>query len=178
MRLRRRHLLSLAALVVVAVVAAQVAGVGGSRGTAKHRTTAKVLALVPGGAVPDITSTTLASTSVKAKRGETLRMRSSASLRTVRLRAGRTAQVVCGIRYSRAGDPSWTLGTPYETVTLARAGARKTVRLERTLETPARDTYRMSSTCHVVSPETGVRITATGTMRGARGLPKGAAKPA
>jgi hypothetical protein len=170
----RRNALTLAAMVIVVAVAAQVAGVATRTGSPSAQQ--KTLAVVPGGAVPDITSTKLAQTSTRATRGTTVRMRATARVAVRTTGKARTAQVVCGIRYSRAGDASWSLGDPYDVVTLRR-GQAKTVVVERSFVAPASDRYSMTSACHVAAPAKGASVRASGTMRVARGLPAGAATP-
>ncbi len=172
---RRQALLLILMMGIVALLA-QIAGVGGTRSTTAT-TAQRTLAVLPGATVPDIGSTKLASASLKVGEGETLRMRASATVKGTRLPAKGVAQVVCGIRYARAGDASWTLGTPYETVQLSRRAPSDKVTIERSFSAPASDTYRMSVACHVVSPATGATVTASGTMRAAAGLPSGAATP-
>lgn len=174
----RRHALVLVLVLGVVAFVAQLAGVGGNR-PAPRAAKQKVatLAVVPGGAVPDITSTTLASSRIRAKEGDVLQMRGEAIVRARTLRRGTAAQVVCGLRYARSGDASWSLGTPYETVVLERRNARERVRIERSFSVPATDTYRVSVACHVSAPERGAKVTATGATRFERGLPAGAATP-
>ena len=158
---------------------AQVAGVGGTKPGATKATAARAATLnvIPGGSVPDIASTKLQSAKVSASQGEVVQMRATATVRAANLPARAVAQVVCGIRYSRDGDPSWSLGAPSETVQLPKRGASDTITIERTLNAPASDTYRMSTACHVAAPTKGVQVTATGTMRASLRLPTGAAQP-
>lgn len=177
MRPHRRQALVLVLMMGIVALLAQVAGVGQTRSTTSARPTQKTLAVVPGGSVPDLGSTKLKSTSIKASEGEALRMRATATVRATTLPKRSVAQVVCGIRYSRAGDASWSLGTPYETVLLTSRGATQKVTIERSFSAPTTDTYRMSVACHVASPSTGATVTATGAMRAAIGLPSGAALP-
>lgn len=177
MRPYRRQLLVLVPLLGIVALLAQVAGVGTTERSNPKRVKRVELATIPGGTVPDVGSTQLGSTSRRVPKGEVIRMRAVATLRAARLPKGTPAQVVCGIRYSRDGDPSWTLGAAYETVVLDRRGARERVVVERSLVAPDADTYRMSAACHVLSPEDGARVIASGSMRSARGLPQGAATP-
>lgn len=177
MRSHRTQALALVAVMGVVALAAQVAGVGtrGAGSSSKPKTT--TLATVPSGAVPDIASTKLASTSIKVQEGTVVRMASAARLTARSTAAAAAAQVVCGIRYARDSDPSWSLGDPYETVTMRR-GSSRSVTIERSFEAPATDTYRMSTACHVSSPAEGARVIATGTASARTGLPAGAAAPA
>lgn len=177
MRPPRRQALVLVLMMGIVALLAQVAGVGQTRSTKPSRPTQATLAVIPGGSVPDLGSTKLASTSVKAAEGDALRMRATATVRAATLPKRSVAQVVCGIRYSRAGDASWSLGTPYETVLLKSRGATQRVTIERSFSAPVSDTYRMTVACHVASPSTGATVTATGAMRAAIGLPSGAALP-
>lgn len=178
MRSPRRQAVLLVVVMGVVALVAQLAGVGGRQAppatTAAPR--ASTLAVIAGGAVPDIASTTLASTSTRVAAGDVLRMQATATVTAEALGSADAAQVVCGIRYSRDADPAWTLGTPYETVVL-RAGQRTEIPIERSFEAPAADTYRMSTACHVSSPRSGAKVTASGAMRVAAGLPAGAATP-
>lgn len=177
MRPHRRQALVLVLMMGIVALLAQVAGVGSKQGRTPPAPRAAAIAVVPDGSVPDIMSTKLKETSTTAAEGDVVRMSATATVRATKLRSSSVAQVVCGIRYSRAGDPSWSLGTPTETVQLAERGASKTVSISRSFQAPARDTYRMSMACHVAAPATGATVTATGTMRSALGLPDGAATP-
>ncbi len=177
MRAHRRQALVLVLMMGVVALLAQVAGVGGTRSAKPTRTVQKALAVIPGGSVPDLGSSKLESTSIKAREGDALRMRATATVRAVKLPKRGVAQVVCGIRYSRAGNAAWSLGTPYETVLLKSRGAREKVTIERSFSAPATDTYRMSVACHVASPASGATVTATGAMRASIGLPAGASLP-
>jgi hypothetical protein len=177
MRPHRRQALLLVLMMGIVALLAQVAGVGGTRSAKPTGPAQRTLSVLPGGSVPDLGSTKLESTSIRASEGEALRMRATATVRAAKLPKRGVAQVVCGIRYSRAGDASWSLGTPYETVLLKRRGATEKVTIERSFAAPASDTYRMSVACHVASPSTGATVTATGAMRAAVGLPSGAATP-
>jgi hypothetical protein len=177
MRPYRRQLLVLLPLMGVVALVAQVAGVGTTERTAPRTPKAVALTTIHQGTVPDVGSTVLARHSVRAASGEAVRMAATMRVRASKLPRGEVAQVVCGIRYSRAGDASWTLGTPYETVVLPKAGASSTVKLERSFVAPAGDEYRMSAACHVSSPKAGATVTATGTMQARLGLPTGAATP-
>jgi hypothetical protein len=170
-------MLSLVLLLGVAALVAQVAGVGTTERSRTIKPRARTIATLPGSSIPDIGSSKLASGTVSAEAGETVRMRATAQLRATRLARGEVAQVVCGIRYSREDDASWTLGYPTETVVLDHRGARDKVVVERTFIAPARDRYRASTTCHVAAPESGAKVTAIGSLRLARGLPAGAAVP-
>lgn len=174
MNSHRRHAVVLVAMMGIVALLAQLAGVSG-RSATPAKPTGRTLAVVPGGAVPDIASTRLAGARLRVNEGETIRMASTATLRLQKAGRGAT-QVVCGIRYSRDGDPSWTLGTPYETVTVPRRRAT-TVRISRSFVAPATDTYRMDTSCHVSAPERGARVRATGTIKPRLGLPSGAATP-
>lgn len=175
-RPHRGHALLLLLLMGVAALLAQVAGVGTK--VAKAPSPApRVLAVVAGGSVPDVGSTELERASADAAEGETVRMRASIDLRLAKVRRAERVEVVCGIRYGRAGDPSWTLGIPYEATVLDRSSQRARVVVERSFTAPAKDRYRMDATCHVRSPATGATVTATGSMRAALGLPAGAARP-
>lgn len=177
MRPHRRQLLLLVPLLGVVALLAQVAGVGTTERDRPKRATWHELSVIAGGTVPDVGSTELATTSIRAGADEVVRMRAAMRVRARSLPRGESAQVVCGIRYSRDGDPSWTLGVPYETVLLDRRGARDRIVVERSFNAPARDQYRMAATCHVQSPEAGATVIATGAMRARRGLPDGAAIP-
>ena len=174
---RRSRIISLLLVLAIAAFGAQLGGVGGSRPTARAAKP-KQLRTMPGASVPDIGSTQLAATSVKASADETVRMTAKATVAAGTLPKGATAAVVCGIRYSRAKDASWTLGTPYETTLLTKHSAHRSVTIERSFAAPAADTYRMSVACHVSAPTKGAKVNATGTIRTDRGLPAGAAKPA
>ena len=174
----RRHAVLLVLVLGVVALLAQLAGVGTTRPT-KAPGTGQLTTLrsVPGGSVPDVGSSQLASTKVRARAGEVVRMTAQATVAATKLSKSGVTQVVCGIRYSRAGDASWSLGTPYETVVLKRRSARERIKLERSFAAPTTDTYRMSTACHVAAPATGAKVLATGAIRVARGLPKGAATP-
>ena len=162
---------------VIALVA-QFAGVGAtSHPSRAKRERTVTLATLPGGAVPDIGSTSVDATTVRAAKDETVRMAADVTVRARKLARGEAAQVVCGIRYSREGDAAWTLGTPYETVVLQGAGASERVSIDRSFTAPAADRYRMSASCHVASPASGATVTARGRMRAHLGLPEGAATP-
>lgn len=178
MHSHRRHAVVLVLVLGLVALVAQLAGVGARR---PHATTARIsgakLATIVGGTVPDRGSTTLQRTSIRARDGETVRMTGVAHLKVAKLGRRATAQVVCGLRYSRDGDAAWTLGTPYENVTLASAGAVDEVHISRSFDAPANDTYRMSVACHVFAPGRGADVRATGTMRASLGLPTGAAIP-
>lgn len=174
-RSRRRQALTLVTIIAVVVVVAQLGGVGATKGTGvKRATKAVTLQLIPGGSAPSLVSTSLASTSAKAATGQTLRLHTTAKVTSS---SKGTTQVVCGIVYSRAKDANWTLGTPTETLTLTRAGATKSVTIDRTILAPATDTYTASSRCHVATPERGAIVKGIGTASIANGLPAGAAKP-
>jgi hypothetical protein len=167
-------------VLVLGVVAflAQLAGVGTtSRAPRSARPTTISLATILGGSVPDIASTSLNKTSIKVAADETVRMSGSAKVTAAATGKAGVVQVVCGIRYARDHDASWSLGIPYETVVLKRRGASEQVTINRSFTAPAADTYRMSMACHVASPAKGAKVTATGSMRAARGLPSGAAIP-
>lgn len=176
MRPYRRQALLLVLIMGLVALLAQVAGVGTKVGTAPAPTW-RSLAVVAGGSVPDVGSTGLERAVVDATEGETVRMRATADLRLARVPRGERVEVVCGIRYGRAGDRSWTLGVPYEATVLDRSSSRARVVVERTFAAPASDRYRMDVACHVLSPVTGASVTATGSMRAALGLPAGAARP-
>lgn len=175
---RTSRIVSLGLVLGVAVLGAQVAGVGGTRPATAPAPASSALATVAGSAVPDVGSTKLASSSVKTGAAETVRMRAKATVTATAFSASGTATVVCGIRYSRDGDASWTLGTPYETTVLTTRSARATVAIDRSFAAPAGDTYRMSVACHVSTPVKGARVTGTGSITTALGLPDGAAQPA
>jgi hypothetical protein len=177
MRPHRRQALVLVLMMGIVALLAQVAGVGGTRSTKAKASGQRAIAVLPGGTVPDVGSTKLESASVRAGEGDAVRMRATATVRATKLRARTSAQVVCGIRYSRAGDASWSLGTPYETIQLAKRGASEKVTIERSFAAPASDTYRMSVACHLAAPATGATVTASGAMRASVGLPTGAAQP-
>lgn len=164
----------------IVALLAQMAGVGGTRATKSTSASAagqRTLAVIPGGSVPDLGSTKLETASVRAAAGEAVRMRATATVTAKALPRKGVAQVVCGIRYVRAGDPSWSLGSAYETVQLRTRGASERVTIERSFAAPVADTYRMTAACHVASPATGATVTASGAMRAAIGLPDGAAQP-
>lgn len=175
-RSRRTHAIGLVLLLLVAVGGAQVAGVGGTRSKSTSAAATKALSTISGGAVVDVGSTELANQQLRARAGDVVQMRSTAKLRATATGRAQVAQVVCGIRYSRAGDASWSLGDPYETVVLRTSTAR-TVTIERSFTAPAADTYRAATACHVASPADGARVVATGAMRLGKGLPTGAAVP-
>lgn len=177
MRPYRSQMLSLVLLLGIVAMLAQVAGVGTTERARTKAPRAHKLAVLPGSSVPDVGSTKLASSSIKVSDGETIRMAATAKLRVRSLPKRAVAQVVCGIRYSRDGDASWTLGYPSETVVLKRRGALDTVTVERSFTAPATDRYRMAATCHVAAPSTKVNVDATGSLKLARGLPAGAATP-
>lgn len=178
MRPHRRQALVLVLMMGIVALLAQVAGVGGTRSARPSPGPAqKAIAVIPGGTVPDLGSTKLRSANVRAAAGDAVRMRATATVRVAKAPRRGVVQVVCGIRYSRAGDASWTLGTPYETVQLTRRGASEQVTIERSFTAPEADTYRTSMACHVASPSTGASVTATGGMRASVGLPTGAATP-
>lgn len=176
MRSHPRETIALVLVIGAVALVAQLAGVG-----TRDRTPAsarwKPLAMVAGGTVPDVTSTTLASTRIAARSGQTVQMRARATVKLSTRTSRRAAQVICGIRYSRDGDAGWSLGTPYETVALKRRGAATSVRIDRSFAAPARDTYRMKLACHVGAPATGAKLVARGTMRAKLGMPAGAARP-
>jgi hypothetical protein len=175
-----RHGVLLVLVLGIVALLAQFAGVGGSDHRAAKkpkRPSALTLKVVPGGTVPDITSTSLAKTSVKVSKGEVVRMSGWAKVTAGAVGRAGAAQVVCGIRYSRAKDASWSLGVPYDSVVLKKRGASEQVYVDRSFEAPAADTYRMSMACHVAAPTTGAKVTAKGSMRAALGLPAGAAQP-
>lgn len=176
MRPYRQQTLVLILLMGIVALLAQVAGVG-TKVSKAPTTKARTLAVVAGGSVPDVGSTELDATSVDVREGETVRMRGVSRVTLTRARRGDRVQVVCGIRYGRAGDPSWTLGVPYEATVLERGSSRARVVVERSFEAPATDRYRMAVACHVQSPEEGASVSATGSMRVALGLPSGAARP-
>jgi hypothetical protein len=175
----RRHAVMLVLVMGVVALVAQLAGVGGAthRATKAKAPRALTLATIPEGSVPDVGSTSLAKTSVKATRGQTVRMSGRAKVAAGAVGKAGAAQVVCGIRYSRAKDASWSLGVPYDTVTLKHRGAKDSVSLDRSFEAPATDTYHMSMACHVSAPAKGAKVTGSGSMRAALGLPAGAATP-
>ena len=178
MRPHRRQALVLVLMMGIVALLAQLAGVAGTSSTKKTTAPAqKTLAVIPGGSVPDVGSTKLESASVTAGEGEAVRMRATATVTATALPKQAVAQVVCGIRYSRAKDAAWSLGTPYETVQLTSRGASEQVTIERSFSAPASDTYRMSVACHVAAPALGATVTASGGMRAATGLPSGAATP-
>ena len=177
MRPYRRQMLVLVPLLGVVALVAQVAGVGTSERSRAPKQRTVELATIPGGAVVDQGSTPLEHARVRAGEGEVVRMRADVVVRARRLARGETAQVVCGIRYSRDDDASWTLGTPYETIVLDRRGARDRVRIERSFAAPADDRYHMTAACHVASPTDGATVIARGSMRVSLGLPAGAAEP-
>jgi hypothetical protein len=176
-RSRRRQALTLVTIIAVVVMVAQVGGVGASKpGAASKakRAAGTRLVTVAGGAAPDLTSTSLAQASTKANEGETIRLHSTARVTTA---SRGTTQVVCGVVYGRKGDPSWTLGTPTETLTLKHVAARGRVTIDRTIAVPATDTYTASTRCHVATPARGGVAKAVGAISIAHGLPEGAAKP-
>ena len=173
----RKFLVLLLVLGVVALVA-QLAGVAGNRANSKARPSTLKLTTIPGGTVPDLGSTSLHKTSIRAAEGDVVRMRSSARVHATSFGADGTVQAVCGILYRRDGDVSWTLGTPYETVTLTKSSPQHDVVLTRSFDAPARDRYRAISACHVLAPDSGATVRASGSMRLMKGLPRGAARPA
>lgn len=178
MRSPRRHAVVLVLVLGVVALLAQVAGVGTTRTAPRAAKVARLtLATLPGGAVPDEGSTTLASTKRTARAGEVVQMSGEAGVVARRIGASGAAQVVCGLRYSRDKDPGWTLGSPYDTIVLTKSHASEQVVIERSFTAPARDTYRVSMACHVSSPTSGARITASGSTRVELGLPDGAATP-
>ncbi|MCZ4495938.1 MAG: hypothetical protein JWM25_521 [Thermoleophilia bacterium] len=167
--------ISLLLVLGIAALGAQVAGVGASR-PGSRPPVPKRLASLPGASIPDVGSTTLGSTLIQAAEGETIQLKAKAMVAAATLPRAAGAAVVCGIRYSRAGDAAWTLGTPYENLVLAKRGARDTVSIDRSFTAPAKDTYRASMACHVSSPASA-KVTATGSITTVRGLPAGAATP-
>jgi len=178
MRSPKSQTITLILVLGIVALVAQLAGVGGPRLNAPKRDRAgTTIATLADATVPDIGSTALASTRVKAAEGDALQLRSTATLTVRKLSTSGYAQIVCGIRYSRAGDPAWTLGTPSKTVVLRTVGARQRIAIDRSIAAPATDTYRSAVTCHVASPATGARVVAVGTMRIIKGLPAGAATP-
>lgn len=163
-------------LLGVVALAAQLTGVSSTR--YNHRTPSwKVLSTMPGASVPDLASTKLASSSTRARKGETIRMKATMTVRALKFPRSTPAQIVCGIRYSRKNDATWTLGSAYETVILKRRSKSERIPMERSFVVPATDHYRASATCHVQAPSRGSRVLAQGTMRIVHGLPKGAATP-
>lgn len=176
MRSHRRHSVLLLLVLGVTAFAAQLAGVGTTQNRAAPRTSGAELASKPGAAVPDVGSTTLASAKLRASVGDVVQMQGTAQIDAPAVGSTGSAQIVCGIRYSRSGDASWSLGDPYETVVLRR-GASETIVIERSFEAPATDEYAMSTACHVAAPSRGATVTATGSMRARTGLPEGAAIP-
>ena len=170
--------LTLIAAVGIIATLAQVAGVGGLRGGGDHKTVRGAdIATLAAAPVPDIGSTKLASTSIQVKAGTTVRMSGRAHIVTDKLGGkAKRGQGVCGIVYSRDGDASWTLGTPYETISL-RAGATTNTTISRSFAAPATDTYRMAMRCHIAAPGTGTKARGTGGFSVDTGLPDGAAKP-
>lgn len=175
MRHHKRQAFTLVLVLGVVALVAQLAGVGSHQAGSTGGRGGRTLATIPGGSVPDIGSTTLAKRSIRLDADETLRMRATARLRAVR--AGRGTQAVCGIRYWRRGDRAWTLGTPYETVTLPRSGKARKVTIVRSIEAPAADRYELRLACHVSAPGKGAKVRATGSLTTHRGLPDGAATP-
>lgn len=171
-----RPVVLIAAVGIIAMIA-QVAGVGGLRGTAKKTVRGADVATLAGVPVPDIGSTKLASASAKVREGETLRMSARAHIVTDKLGAkAKVGQGVCGITYVRDGDPSWTLGTPYETIDL-KVGKTTSTTIDRSFAAPATDTYRIEMRCHIATPATGAKARGTGGITLKTGLPSGAAKP-
>lgn len=176
---QRNNLVTLVLMLGVVALIAQLAGVGAKRPHDDRGPRLVRLATLPGATVPDSGSTSIMSTSVRARAEEAVRMTGTATLAATHVPPGASAQVVCGIRYSRAGDPAWTLGAAYEQVTLgARGTLRKTVTIERSFAAPAADRYSMTMACHVSSPASGARVSASGSMDASLGLPPGAATPA
>lgn len=175
-RSHRRHAAMLVLVLGITAFLAQLAGVGANRSSTPTAAPGVALAALPGGAVPDRTSTQLDTVTVEAKAGDVLRMRGTAKLRAGALGSAKSAQVVCGIRYARKGDASWSLGDPYKTVVLRRGGSVN-VDIERSFNAPADDSYRMISACHIAAPADGATVMATGTMRVEAGLPQGSAVP-
>jgi hypothetical protein len=177
MKTSTRHALPLILLMGIFALLAQVAGVGGTSSTRSGAAAGKTLATIAGGSVPDIGSTKLASAKRTADQDEVVQMHGEADVVARSLGKSGVVQVVCGLRYARDGDRSWTLGTPYETVSLTRAKPREHVTIDRSFAAPARDTYRVSVACHRSSPGKGVKVTATGATQLELGLPAGAATP-
>lgn len=175
----RRHALLLMLVLGLSALLAQLAGVGATRGPATRaaKPTLKTLTTIPGGSVPDVGSTQLSARAKRARAGEVVQMRGDVTLAARRVARGGVAQVVCGLRYSRDRDASWTLGTPYEAVVLTKTGARRRLRIERSFTAPASDVYRVAVACHVSAPERGAKVRASGATRLALGLPDGAAIP-
>lgn len=174
---RRSQALTFTMLVAIVALVAQLAGVGSTRpDSGSGGPTAQKLAVLPGSAVPDIGSTSLASTTATVAAGTTVRMQSEATV-SGSLSGDGVAQIVCGIRYSRDNDPSWTLGTPYETVTLRTGHTSEKVKIERSFAAPAADTYRTATVCHVSSGSASAAVSGTGSMRLQRGLPEGSDTP-
>jgi hypothetical protein len=172
-----RPLTLLAAVGIIATLA-QVAGVGGLRSGGHHKVVRGAdIATLAAAPVPDIGSTKLASTSVRVKAGTTVRMSGRAHIATDKLGGkAKHGQGVCGIIYSRDGDRSWTLGTPYETIDL-RIGKTTNTTISRSFAAPATDTYRMAMRCHIAAPAKGSKARGTGGFSVDTGLPEGAAKP-
>lgn len=175
-RNRYRRIVGLVACVAIVAAIAQVAGVGGPRGAHKPVRGMSVATLA-GAPVPDLGSTKLASAKVKVAQGETVRMSATAQLLADKLRGTKAGQGICGIAYSRDGDASWTLGTPYETLDL-KVGKTAKVTIERSFAAPADDTYRMAVRCHVSAPAKGAKVRGNAGISTRVGLPAGAAKPA
>lgn len=175
-RSRYRRIAGLIACIALVAAVAQVAGVGATRGTTKAVKGTSVATLA-GAPVPDIGSTKLASAKVTVDEGETVRMSATAQLLADKLPKVKAGQGVCGISYTRDGDASWTLGTPYETLDLKVGKTAKTT-IERSFAAPADDTYRMEVRCHVSAPATGGKVRGNAGISTRVGLPAGAAKPA
>lgn len=175
----RRHAVVLVLVLGVAAFLAQVAGVGSGRSSAPRSgaPAPRLVATIPGGSVPDVGSTRLDAADARAKAGDVLRMRGDVRLAGRARRGGGATHVVCGLRYSRSGDASWTLGTPYETVVLRGRRMKERITIERSFVAPAADQYRVAVACHVSAPATKARVMATGSVRLVRGLPSGAATP-
>lgn len=170
-----RPLVLIAAVGIIATLA-QIAGVGGLRG--HHKTVNGTnIATLAGAPVPDIGSTKLASAKIRVNAGTTIRMSGRAHIFTDKLNhATKHGQGVCGIAYSRDGDASWTLGTPYKTITLT-AGKMTNSTITRSFTAPATDTYRFAERCHIATPASGAKARGTGALSINTGLPKGAATP-
>lgn len=176
----RRHAAMLVLVLGVAAFLAQLGGVGGTRATAPRAADGnapRIVTTIPGGSVPDIGSTGLGASSVRASAGDVVRMRGDVRLSAPRQGSRRSTHVVCGLRYSRDGDAGWTLGTPYETVVFSGRRAKERVVVERSFQAPADDVYRASVACHVSAPAKGARVLASGSLVLRRGLPSGAATP-
>lgn len=175
-RRRQRQMVTWLVLLIVAAVVAQVAGVTSIRSSTQKKSKTRVLAILPGTEVPSAVSTDLSTTKIRVKSGETVQMGAGANLVVAKVPKG-GAQVVCGIYYTRAKDPAWTLGSPYETFKLTNKGQRESVRITRSFVAPVTDTYSISSRCHISAPKKGVKIAATGAVATTIGLPTGSAEP-